>query len=343
MWSPELDALVPPRRGQGADVVTRQMGRVRLFRSALKARAVGYEPRDSLVRLMRTGDGALADEADAFLLACSAPRRGTGVGKISGLSEVEAAKVACAGVDRWVQLRGIARAVEIFSLLGAWLPVPLFPDDQPRVLAALRLRQWLAHADADADADAVAFVTTWDGLPHGMLGWRTSTGYDAGREAIAYLFPDHPPFFARAADELRAHGARSSLLLGAVASVDDHDRVADLVGDADLDRNALVIARELRDAGQARLITHAHRAARGLPRSFQTVPGIVHALSAHVSPEAARALALFVEHRAAHPVLRRYFEAHPALEQAAADLLDIRDRRSGARVWRRGMAPLTHA
>lgn len=337
-WTPQLDALAPPRRGHGTEVVTRQMGRVRLFRSALKARAVGYEPRESLVRLMRTGEGDLADEADAFLLACSAPRRGTGVGKISGLSEVEAAKVAFAGVDRWVQLRGIARAIEIFSLLGAWRPVPLFSDEHARVLAAIRMRQWLARVDGYDDA--LAFVKLWDGLPHGMLGWRTSSGYDAGREAIAYMFPEDRSLFDRAAEELRAHGAQSSLLLGAIASVEDHDRIRDSIGDADLDRNALVIVRELREQGLSALLGHARRAARALPRSIQTVPGIVQALSVYASPEAARALALFVEHRAAHPVLRSYFATYPDLQEAAGDLLAIRDRRSGVRVWRTaGLAP----
>lgn len=331
-WTSDLDALVAPRRGQGPQVVAHQMGRARMFRSALKARALGYEPRASLVRLMRTGEGDLTDEADAFLLACSAPRRGTGVGKLSGLSEVEAAKVAIAGVDRWVHLRGIARAVEIFSLLGAWRPLPLFSDEHARVLAATRLRQWLAHADGYDEA--LAFVTAQDGLPHDMLGWRTSTGYDAGREAIAYLFPDHRTFFDRAADELRAQGSRSSLLLGAIESAGDHERIRDVIGAADLDRNALVIARQLRDQGLPALIHHARSAARAIPRSTPTVPGVVRALSGYASPEAARALALFVEHRAAHPVLRAYFAAHPALETAAADLLAVRDRRSGVRVWR---------
>ncbi len=297
--------------------MTHHMGRTRLFRSALKARAIGYEPRQSLVRLMKTGDGAPADEADAYLLACSAPRRGTGVGKVSGLSEVEASKVAVAGVDRWVQPHGIARAVEIFSLLGAWRPVPLFSDEHARVLAAIRLRQWLAHVDRKGYDEALAFVTGAGGLPNGMLGWRTSTGYNAGWEALAYLFPDHRPFFAAAAEEVRAHGAQSSLLLGAIASVEEHDDIADLVGDADLDRNALVIARELREQGLVRLARHARRASRAVPRSIAHVPGVVRALSAYASPEAARALALFVEHRAAHPVLRRYFAAHPQLEEAA--------------------------
>ena len=291
------------------------MGRVRLFRAALKARAVGYEPRPSLVHLMRTGEGDLADEADAFLLACSAPRRGTGLGKLSGLSEVEAAKVACAGVDRWVQLRGITRAIEIFSLLGAWRPLPLFSDEHVRVLAAIRLRHWLAHVDGYAEARA--FVAQWDGLPHGMRGWRTSGGYEAGREAMAYVLPDDRTLFGRAVDELRAHAAPSTLLLGSVADMDDHERMADLVGDADLDRNALVIARELREDGLPALVAHARRVARRLPRSVQTVPGIVRALSAYASPDAARALGLFVEHRAAHPVLRRYFAVHPELAQGA--------------------------
>ena len=325
VWSPELEELAPPRRHVGAPLVTRQMGRTRLFRSALKARAVGYEPRETLVRLMRTGEGDLADEADAFLLACSAPRRGTGVGKISGLSEGEAAKVAFAGVDRWVQLRGFASAVEIFSLLGAWRPTPLFSDEQVRVLAAIRLRQWLAHVDGYDEA--LAFVTKWDGLPHGMRGWRTSTGYDAGREAIAYLFPDHRPLFARAAEQLRAHRVESSLLLGAIATADDHHLIADLVGDADLDRNALVIARELREQGLVLLIDHARRAARTLPCSTQTAPGVVQALSAYASPETARALALFVKHRAAHPVLRAYLAAHPELELIVSDTLEARDHR----------------
>ena len=318
-WSPTLDALVPPRRGQGVPPTTAQMGRARLFRSALKARAIGYEPRPSLVRLMTTGIGDLADEADAFLLACGAPRRGTGVGKISGLSPVEAARVAFAGVDRWVQLRGITRAVEIFSLLGAWRPLPLYVDEHARMLAAIRLRQWLAHAD-DYD-EALAFVLAADGLPHGMLGWRTSSGYDAGREAIAYLFPDHRPLFERAVDELLSRRATSTLLLGAIANADDHDRIADDLGVADVDRNALVVARELGDEGLPRLIAHARLASRALPRSIQHVPGVVHALTAYETPESARALALFVDHRAARPVLDRYFAANP-------DLLDRRDRRA---------------
>ncbi|MDQ3336996.1 MAG: hypothetical protein M4D80_17685 [Myxococcota bacterium] len=293
VWSPELDALAPPRRGQGPSIsATHQMGRVRMFRSALKARAIGYEPRASLVRLMRTGTGDLADEADAFLLACSAPRRGTGVGKISGLSEVEAAKVAISGVDRWVQLRGIVRAVEIFTLLGAWRPVPLFSGEHARVLAAIRLRQWLAHT-TDYDA-ALAWVRRSEGLPHGMLGWRTSRGYDGGHEAIAYLFPDHRPFFARAAEELRTHDARTTLLLGAIGSTEDHDQIADRIGDADLDRNALVIARELREHGLPRLIDHA-RVSRLVPRGAQTAPGIVLALGAYSSLDAVRALALFAK------------------------------------------------
>ncbi len=318
MWSSEHAAAAPPRRGEGAPPATRQMGRVRLFRAALKARAVGYEPRASLVQLMRTGEGSLADEADAFLLACSAPRRGTGLGKISGLSEVEAARVAWAGVDRWVQLRGVARAVEIFSLLGAWRPVPLFSDEHVRVLAAVRLRQWLATSGGYDEARA--FVTAWDGLPHGMRGWRTSSGYAAGREAIAYLFPDHRALFGRAVDELRAHGAASTLLLGAIADADEHERMADLVGDADLDRNALVIARALGEAGLPALIAHARRVAGRVPRSVQHVPGIVQALTAYASADAARALGLFAEHRAAHAVLQRYFAAHPELAGTARSI-----------------------
>jgi hypothetical protein len=38
----------------------------------------------------------------------------------------------------------------------------------------------------------------------------------------------------------------------------------------------------------------------------------------------------FVEHRAAHPVPRTYFAAHPDLEPAG-DLLGVRDRWSGER------------
>jgi len=198
VWAAALDALTPPVRGQGPRLATRQMGWRRLFRSALKARAAGYEPRASLVRLMTTGEGDDRDEADALLLACSAPRRGTGVGKISGLSESEAVKVACSGIDRWVQLYGIARAIELFSLIGAWKPTPMFPDVHVRLLAATRLRQWLAHADGYEQA--LELVQRWDGLPHGMVGWRAPSGYHAGHEAIAYLFSGAPAV-------LRASGA----------------------------------------------------------------------------------------------------------------------------------------
>ncbi|MBA3452408.1 MAG: hypothetical protein H0T42_04850 [Deltaproteobacteria bacterium] len=44
---------------------------------------------------------------------------------------------------------------------------------------------------------------------------------------------------------------------------------------------------------------------------------MVQALSVYASPEAARAIALFVEHRTAQPVVRTYFARHPELEMAA--------------------------
>ena len=280
------------------------MGRSRLFRAALKARAPGFEPRPSLVRLMRTGEGSLADEADAFVLACSAPRRGTGVGKLSGLSEGEAAKIAVAGVDRWVHLGGTRRALEIISLLGSWRPVPFFSDEHARLLAVIRLREWLAHAPDHAYADALAFAASLDARPR----WRS--------EAIAYLFPDHRPFFARAAEELRAHGEKSTLLLGAITTSADHALIADHVGTADLDRNALVISTQLSEDGLAVLLVHARDAVRQLARTVHHVPGIVRALSLYASPAAARALAEFADHRAARPAIEAYFAAHPELRPA---------------------------
>ncbi|MEJ7603000.1 MAG: hypothetical protein WKG01_34250 [Kofleriaceae bacterium] len=313
-----------PRRGDAPPLEPRQMGRVRLFRTALKARATGYEPRPSLVRLMTTGLGSLADEADAFLLACSAPRRGTGVGKISGLSEVEAGKVAVAGVDRWVQLRGIARALEIFALVGAWKPLPLFPDEAVRLLAARRLRHWLACTDQVSYEAALATVDRDAGLPHGMPAWQ-----HAGYEAIAYLFPDQPACFARAVDALAnaPDGTTTSLLLGAVASRDDFDRIAASLGDADVDRHAIVIPRILGASGLDALVRLA-------TRPVGPWLGVPHALTAYDSIEAALALSRFTRHRPAHPILHAYFARYPALASIALEpLRDAADQhvRRGAR------------
>ena len=266
LWTPQLDAIAPPRRGQGPPVSQNIMGRVRMFRSALKARAVGYEPRESLVRLMRTGEGDLADEADAFLLACSAPRRGTGVGKIqralrSGGNEGRVCRRRCVG-HAARHFRGrrdllARRRVAAGSAVSRRARAHARGDS---IAALARARRRLRRRTRVRRAAI-------DGLPHGMLGWRTSTGYDACREAIAYLFPDHWPFFARAADELRAHRVESSLLLGAITNRDEHDRIGDFIGDADLDRNALVVARELREEGEAVLVRHARRVVRRMPRS----------------------------------------------------------------------------
>ena len=197
--------------------------------------------------------------------------------------------------------------LEIFSLLGAWRTAFCFPtqDSHPRGRA---LRRWLARADDATYESSIAFVEREDGLPHGMRGWR-----GAGREAIAYLFPVTDRFFEHAAAEL-ASGRRP-------ARCDRHAvgvrGIGARLGDGDLDRNALVIARVLGEAGFAILASQ--------PTAFV---GVARALTAYVSPDAAAALARFASNRMAHPILRTYFTRHPELAGALEPLVDATDPQS---------------
>ncbi|MBA2541837.1 MAG: hypothetical protein H0V17_19490 [Deltaproteobacteria bacterium] len=147
-----------------------------------------------------------------------------------------------------------------------------------------------------------------------MRGWR---GH--GREAIAYVFPDHRPFFERAAVEIEKP---TTLLLGAIGTLREYECIADHVGEGDLDRNALVIARALGERGFSILAQQSTR-----------LLGVGRALTAYVSPDAAAALARFAANRTAHPILRAYFARHPDLAEALEPLVDAADRtlRSGAR------------
>lgn len=101
VWTPALEALCPPFRGEGTPVVSAPLADKKLF-AAASIKATNYTPRDSLVAFWKTGEGNYADEADSLLLACST----------KGGAARE--KLVHGGVDRWFERFGAAGALETF-------------------------------------------------------------------------------------------------------------------------------------------------------------------------------------------------------------------------------------
>ncbi|MEO8705933.1 MAG: hypothetical protein ABI867_38230 [Kofleriaceae bacterium] len=293
VWTAELEASCPPVRGQGAPVVPAPLADKKLASAAASVKATGYTPRASLVALFETGKGDRADEADALLLAATT----------KGGAAREA--LVHAGVDRWFDRHGAAGALEIFSLFGTWVPLEGVFDADMRAPAAARVRHHLAHA-ADYEA-ALAVAVGLGDRPQ----W-VRARYNATREVLAYLFPDHRPLFDAAVDRLISESWTTTYLLGAVMSADDVTRIgAARVGYGDWDRHAVHVARVSREAGLVHLAEYTSRST--------SLVGVMRALTAYVSPEAATSLAQYLEckDKAAPGILRAYFAAHPELAAAA--------------------------
>jgi hypothetical protein len=271
VWTPELEASCPPVRGQGAPVESKPIDDKKLVAAA----GIAGKPEGH------------AAEAQAFLQACN----------------TKGIKLVAGAVDRLFARYGAAGAVEIFALVGKAGVSFMGPIREATVA---RVRHHLAHA-TDYQA-ALDFVVGHGGLPPGLDG--NPTQYQIGHELVAYLFPDHRPFFDAAIEHLIAGNFRTtSYLLGAVASADDVPRFGPRgIGHQDWERHAVVVARVAREAGLPFLVAYTSRSTG--------VPGVARALTAYVSPEAATALALYVENKDALAILRRYFAAHPELAAA---------------------------
>jgi len=272
-WTPELEASCPPVRGQGAPVDAKPVDDKKLLAAAGKTGTLESH----------------AAEAEAFLAACNA----------KGVKLVDGA------VDRLFAKYGAAGAIEIVALVGKAGVAFMGPIRQATIA---RVRHHLAHA-GDYQA-ALDFVVGHGGLPPGLDG--NPTQYQVGREIIAYLFPDHRPFFDAAIDQLVARNFTSSYLLGAVAGAQDVARFGPRgIGHPDRERHAVVVARVAREAGLPFLVEYTARSTG--------VPGVALALTAYVSPEAAASLALYIENKDALPIVRGYFAAHPELAAAALE------------------------
>jgi hypothetical protein len=312
-WTAEHAAETPPFRGEGTPIAMAQIEASQLLAPITTAlapqHAPTYRPRESLVTLATTGKSSgFADEADACVLLGAVGQKPSTKGQLTMLDRKDAERLVVPAVDRWVQLYGLPDAIEILGHLGAWRPYPLFNTGHTVGLARMRLRQHLAHA-TDYDA-ALARATRL--LDEGLVACR-GRQYNATAEVLAYLFPDHRPFFAAACAAIAAAKFTSQYLIGAITSVEEYRQIPSR-GAADVDENALVIPRSLREQGLPILLEIVGKG--GFER-----PTLVRALSAYVTPEAAAAIASFVEKKALVPLVVAYFARHRSLIEGALEPL----------------------
>jgi hypothetical protein len=310
VWTPELAAQTPPFRGDGVALKVKPVDGKKLLApvptSLAPQRAPEYRPRASIVELVTTGTGSVADEADALVLLGSTGMKGPFKGQITMVSEADCTKVTNAGVDRWVQIYGAAGAVDIFALLGAWRPyAEMTGHVQTMRLALRRLRIHLAHA-ADYDTALVRAQHHAANLDTAMPQYRHASGYHGADQILAYLFPDHRPFFTAALANAKARDWPPNYLLACVQTLGDHAELA-TAKDFAWGPSALVIARSLREAGLPILLARV---------DANPSDSVALALTAYVSPEAAMGLAELLAIKEAHPTIAAYFAAHPELRDA---------------------------
>lgn len=294
VWTPSLDALCPPARGQGTPVTSKPLDDKK-FLAAAKALVSNVPPSPSLTDFLDTGRGAPADEAEAFVRAVTAK----GDKLVDGI------------VDRWFARHGARGTIEIMAQIGATRPSAAVLMGQTRALLVARIRQHLAHAPDYQSA--LDYAASHDGLPPGLERWTAASGlYIVGREVIANLFPDHRPFFESAVAQLEAHRFTTAYLLGAISTDEDVAKLHTFgIGYADWDKHALHVARVVGDAALARLVEYTSRS--------NQVVGVALALTAFVSASAAAALAEYVERKEMLPILKDYFRAHPELAASALE------------------------
>lgn len=321
-WTEDLQAATPPFRGDGvAPKATKKIDAAKLFGPIATAlaphRAPTYRPRASLVKFAATGEGSIEDEADAIFLLTSVGQKGPFKGEITMVPEADGRKVVNAAIDRAVQQGGVAHAFAVFLRIGAWKPYELLSTNQAMMLARVRLRQWLAHApDADhAAALARAQATDLGEQKH----W--TRGRDAMRgEVLSYLFPDHRPFF----DDVVARMDKddwTSLLMASVMTIEDVEKLGPRMSDW---RHALVLVRSLREAALPLLIERT--------KTRPDPDEVAQALAAFSSPDAATALAAFIESKPAHKLLAAYYAKHPAWgRDALTPIATAKDRKKPVR------------
>ncbi|MBA3542084.1 MAG: hypothetical protein H0T79_20890 [Deltaproteobacteria bacterium] len=304
-WTDDLAALTPPFRGDGNPIKRKKLDAAAFLApvatSLASHVAPDYQPRASLVTLASTGKGSFADEADALIILGSTGLKGPFKGQLTVVPDADKLKIVNQGVDRWVELYGTSGALEIFALVGAWTPYPLLTVTPTMVLAMDRLRAHLAHA-SDYDAARATAERLASTLPTAMTQWtQTYSGKHGGFEVLAYLFPDHHPFFDAAVTHVDTlPEARFGHLLGCVTSVADVERITDRTS---WHRYALVVVRSLREAALPYLLA----AAKTEPDST----GIATALTAFGSASAAAALASLG--KPAKKIVAAYFAKHPTL------------------------------
>ena len=281
-WTAALEPFAHPVRGQGTALAPAPLDDKKLVAALKQA--------PELAERLKAAP-TFADEARAFLWLA---------GDLERIAPL---------LDRWIARYGAAGALDIFTQVPNEPGIPLMPP--ARAASVEHLRRYLAHASDYAAA--LDFVTSHDHLPYGMPAWSGSQ-YHLGREALAFLFPDHRPLFDLAVGQLVERNFTCLYLLGAVATDDDFQRLGGRIGYGDWERNAVTLARALEDAALPHLTAYTARSTKVYP--------VARALTAYVSSEAAVALADYIiEKPPAIEILRGYFTAHPELAAEALEPL----------------------
>lgn len=285
-WTPELVALLPSWRGDGEPVASAPLTtfpKMNVRGTSAAAQAV-----------LKTGKiGAPAAEIEAGPFAFAA------------VEGPERAPLARALVDRWVAAFGTAGTIDLFSRMAdgpARWAYPSFLE-----AAALRLRQHLAHAD---DYDAALAVAK-------KLVAKFEVGKDVRRsepfgqrplpEFLAFLFPDHRPFFAIAKEHNEITEWTHTFLIGAVSTPAELQEIWPKASGSDW---FLSFVRRFGDPALPLLVKYPYPSI-----------GLSRALSVFVEPSAAAALMRALSERECLPVVTSYFQDHPELAPAALKAL----------------------
>lgn len=297
-WTSEILAMTPFWRGDGPPLVAPAVDGAELFATA---RATGYRGISEAVRaILKTGEvGTKATEAIVGPLAYAGRARGQ-----SSPSDEELQRLTFALIDRWVAAFGAAGAFEIFTSLVHPQKPHYFESSAFVEDAATRLRQHLAHAP-DYDAALAKAKALMKSFP---VGKEPAASNDTFRtrpfpEVVAFLFPDHRPFFAAAEAHGRALTWTFTLLVGAVADEHELERIWEM---ANGNRWALNIVRRIGE--------------RALPLLAQypyVSRGIVAALSVFPEPAAAKAMVRHLEKPEPRADVAAYFERYPELASKA--------------------------
>ena len=311
-WHEELEAASAPFRGDAKPLKVKKIDGAKLLGPIATAgaptHAPTYKPRASLVELARTGKAAsLEDEADALLLLAGTGVSGPFKGQLTMLKPAEHPKVVNAGVDRWVQEYGVAKAVQILALVGKWTPYDLYSAGYHKRAAFERMREWVVRAEQPHYEDALKAAGPFSAAA------AARTEYSDEADLWAYVFPGHRPFFEAAQRYVERIETKSRYLVGATTATDQCEW---LLQHASYNgwNHAPTLVRALREAALPYLVRYAAK--------DTDAADVVLALTAFDAPEATEAVVRFLDNKNAKKHLVLYFTKYPKEKRALESLRD---------------------